>query len=818
MPKNNDEVNKIIDGLSDDEIDALYASIEVRDIYEKGRTKWKSVPIESVEYVDGIPRRVVNYKPVSYKDIKNYPDLISNPTKGVSYSEYLESLPYYDEIKDQIFDKKGNRKGLYTDKNIAIVPGVRRDVNFYSLRDAKEVDIIRHYRVKNSILKQYCTWVDAKVFYEDLYSVPSNFNSNDIGTIVYCKKDADRRYKIFDDYNVGVITNDSNLLCYPFSIYVPTSGWLSTKEKMIKNIFALVVDIDSVYAGQLYNFFQYDWGYFKAASYTVTPYLKPTYIVNSGSGLHLYYVFKTPVPYFKGNYPNADIINKLVEKIQSKYNVCYDSGDWALEPEGLCGWPQKVYKITQAFRMAGSATKNNKRATVYKYGDKYDISEIMSWLGVNSPYKIAFRHSDRNDNYKKDKEKEIKDKNRIKRLDILKNEIPINSKDIMSDMLIYTKNCASAGVGFEKVIEDLRYILEVYKGLTDDNIDINIEDGVNLDIIHDAYNSIDGRTYIDDKEFSFKIKKTSEKKKFKKGYYIGKRNQVMNNIVVSYRYTSIFYLGIIAWGCGVPKDEYIKDMNIVYDIIKDHVIRLGQEEFTDKDFEDAIGGWDYARKNYKYISPKRIEDTFSFIKNKDKKQYEKKKVPDMVYISWLYHRIDSYVLRDIHVKFKNSENIPNDIEVYIPDVDDLIRYIKEKDAEFSDDNLRGLNAEAIRKVNEKINKTVRYKTDSGDEKEAIIPVSKYLFKKYYSAAIRFFKAMVKKGSGSYNKMMVHTLDDDDNDINVEVTLNYVKTLDNRKKVQEAMNKGLSSIQSIMNYTQLSKCSVIKYRKEILGCD
>ena len=67
------------------------------------------------------------------------------------------------------------------------------------------------------------------------------------------------------------------------------NNWIS--KRSAKDIHAFIIDMDNVYSGTLLNALQNDW---KTANNEPLP--MPTYIVNSGTGLHLYFVLNEPIP------------------------------------------------------------------------------------------------------------------------------------------------------------------------------------------------------------------------------------------------------------------------------------------------------------------------------------------------------------------------------------------------------------------------------------------------------------------------------------------------------------------------------------------
>lgn len=98
------------------------------------------------------------------------------------------------------------------------------------------------------------------------------------------------------------------------------------------------------------------------------PVPKPTYIVCSGNGLHLYYVFERPIPLWQNIFDKLTEAKKyLTPRLWTKYiTTAYNKIEYE--------------SITQAFRCVGSKTKGNSYAMAFKCGDKVMIEYMNSFL------------------------------------------------------------------------------------------------------------------------------------------------------------------------------------------------------------------------------------------------------------------------------------------------------------------------------------------------------------------------------------------------------------------------------------------------------
>lgn len=93
----------------------------------------------------------------------------------------------------------------------------------------------------------------------------------------------------------------------------------------------------------------------------------PTYIVNSGYGVHLYYVFKQPVPYYHAN-------RKPLKTMYDR--ICH------FTKKGIAAKTDR-HAITQPFRFPGGQTKIGQTATAWQSGEKWSVAQLGRRLGVD---------------------------------------------------------------------------------------------------------------------------------------------------------------------------------------------------------------------------------------------------------------------------------------------------------------------------------------------------------------------------------------------------------------------------------------------------
>lgn len=137
------------------------------------------------------------------------------------------------------------------------------------------------------------------------------------------------------------------------------------KSRTIENaryLYALCIEVDYIKPKSGLNELIYSW----ERKYMPIP--KPTYIVCSGNGLHIYYVFERPIPLWKNVYISLNEAKKhLTPYLWTSFvttageNIQYES-------------------LNQPFRCVGSITKNGSYAMAFKIGAKVSIEYMNKFL------------------------------------------------------------------------------------------------------------------------------------------------------------------------------------------------------------------------------------------------------------------------------------------------------------------------------------------------------------------------------------------------------------------------------------------------------
>lgn len=214
-------------------------------------------------------------------------------------------------------------------------------------------------------------------FYRDLF--PSGFleRKGEYETGKYCAiaiqitKAKAKRYSVTDDLTVI----DDLIACDDFCVLSPISyAGKSQKQSNARFMYALTIDLDDLkYDEDGYPIGLQDLWYkmtdilkTSAAPYFSLP--VPTYIVSSGHGLHLYYMFTKPIPLYKNVIEQlSKLRHELIRKI------------WNDDVTEL--WNNRQYEsVTQSFRMVGTITKTGTRVRAFNTGGKVTLDYLNSFV------------------------------------------------------------------------------------------------------------------------------------------------------------------------------------------------------------------------------------------------------------------------------------------------------------------------------------------------------------------------------------------------------------------------------------------------------
>ena len=257
---------------------------------------------------------------------------------------------------------------------------------------------------KGGILVTIENWLDVKFpevspmeFYRDLFpagelekkgeQVSGKYTGIIVSISQHEKKENGQKkvykYTITDDLKAieKVIKTDNFCLCSPLTY----AGQNRTAERA-RMLYAITVDLDRIrtepdsrtgYPEGMRDL----WHQITKAKYLP----RPTYIVNSGTGIHLYYVLENPIPLYPAfAFELQEYKRELTRKIWNDFVI--DIKD-----------PREIQQegIYQGFRMPGTITKNGGRARAFKTGKKVTMEYMNSFVDDIFKGRKAAKHQRR---------------------------------------------------------------------------------------------------------------------------------------------------------------------------------------------------------------------------------------------------------------------------------------------------------------------------------------------------------------------------------------------------------------------------------------
>lgn len=209
---------------------------------------------------------------------------------------------------------------------------------------------LEEFRLKNAYLKKYFDPMPYFDFVGDLFP-----GVDQLMVVTTERTENDKGFQLMDADQL------MDYQAFRSDVCVPPATFINGRYSLAccKDIHALVVDLDGVEADVL------DVVISNGSIGGNIP--LPTYIVNSGYGVHLYYAFQRPVPYYKSN-------RKALKEMYDK--ICF------FTKKGIAAKTDK-HAITQPFRLPGARTKIGQTATAWKSGEKWSVAMLGRRLGVD---------------------------------------------------------------------------------------------------------------------------------------------------------------------------------------------------------------------------------------------------------------------------------------------------------------------------------------------------------------------------------------------------------------------------------------------------
>lgn len=220
------------------------------------------------------------------------------------------------------------------------------------------------------------SWLSARFpevatfdFYRELFPEGSLEKAGEIvsgkyrGVAIRIREGRARRFSVSDGLEIL-----DEVTCDPkdFWLLSPVSyAGRSQKQEFARFLYAVAVDLDGVRI-ETVNKPRGLEALFNQIEGGLQP--RPTFIVSSGTGLHLYYFLKKPIALYK---PVIRQLQKfrhdLIKKVWSSFVTDQ--------------WQRPQYEsATQGFRIVGSATKNGNMVRAWRTGERVDIDYLNRWV------------------------------------------------------------------------------------------------------------------------------------------------------------------------------------------------------------------------------------------------------------------------------------------------------------------------------------------------------------------------------------------------------------------------------------------------------
>ena len=153
-----------------------------------------------------------------------------------------------------------------------------------SKQNSKAEQLRQEFNEKNEILKRYGKLTSAVEYYEDMYGS----YGNEIMPYALLEKEEEEKPTIIQRaQNIDEILQIAGFGNYVYT-YSCSFFHAWPQEKLVNDVYAFVIDLDGVSPADL-----------RVLMKREIKKLPPTYIVNSGQGVHLVYMFTNPVACYK---------------------------------------------------------------------------------------------------------------------------------------------------------------------------------------------------------------------------------------------------------------------------------------------------------------------------------------------------------------------------------------------------------------------------------------------------------------------------------------------------------------------------------------
>lgn len=227
--------------------------------------------------------------------------------------------------------------------------------------------------------------VTYRDFYRDIFPIGSfeekgiyeDGKYNGIVVSVGCGDKQTKRYTVTDELGIldELVKTDDFCLMSPISY-----AGKSRKSSNARFMYALAIDLDGIETKEQWDFFmeQIENGHEMLSFVWGLP--KPTYLVASGTGIHIYYVFEKPIPMFQNIVEQLEVLKKRLT--------------WQAWTQGASSLHDNVQyeSLFQGFRVVGTITKRGERCRAFRVGEKVTVDYLNGFVpGEYRAEKFAYK-------------------------------------------------------------------------------------------------------------------------------------------------------------------------------------------------------------------------------------------------------------------------------------------------------------------------------------------------------------------------------------------------------------------------------------------
>lgn len=237
------------------------------------------------------------------------------------------------------------------------------------------------------LLSEQFREVECMDFYRDVFPVGSfeekgiyeKGKYNGVAVSIHPGDDLVKRFLITDDLQELKQLMGTNDFCLMSPIsYVGRSR----KSANARFMYALAIDLDGMETMKNWEFFmeQINRGHEMLSFVWGIP--RPTYLISSGTGIHIYYVFEKQIPMFRNIVEQLEVLKRRLT--------------WQAWTQGSSMLHDNVQyeSLFQGFRVVGTITKTGTRCRAFKVGKKVTVEYLNRFVPEDYRVKSMVYQSD----------------------------------------------------------------------------------------------------------------------------------------------------------------------------------------------------------------------------------------------------------------------------------------------------------------------------------------------------------------------------------------------------------------------------------------